>query len=124
MIPVVLALTVALVVPVARVQPDVRPAVERKAPVRPVQARGGLATWYAAPDGTAAAGPALRALLGRHWRGQWVTVTAGGHQVAIKLTDWCACGPRHGRPTLLDINTRDFARLAPPSRGVVEVRVR
>ena len=79
----------------------------------------GSATWFRAPAGTAAAGPALRAFLGPRWRGTVVTVTANGHAVTARLTDWCACG--HGR--VIDLDRRLFAALAAPSRGVLRVTV-
>ncbi len=85
---------------------------------------GGVATFYAAPTAhDAAAGPLLRELLGPKWRGQWVTVTAGSHSVTVRVTDWCACGMRHGKETLIDLDSRSFAFLAPLSQGVVEVRI-
>jgi Lytic transglycolase len=83
----------------------------------------GYATWYAASGMIAAAGPALRRELGKGWRGERVRVTAGGRSVVVRLTDWCACGPRHGRPTLLDLSDDAFRRLAPLSRGVQRVVV-
>ena len=83
----------------------------------------GVATYYDWHRGQAAAGPALRRLLGPRWRGMTVTVRSSGRQVTVKLTDWCACAPRHGRPTLIDLDRRSFAILAPPSRGVIEVGV-
>ncbi len=79
----------------------------------------GQATWYEAPQNTAAAGPALRDALGRDWRGQWVTVARGGVTVTVQLTDWCACRGRR----IIDLNAGDFARLAPLSKGVIEVTV-
>jgi hypothetical protein len=83
----------------------------------------GYATWYRTAGLVAAAGPALRRALGRGWRGQRVTVCAE-RCVRVTLADWCACGPRHGRPTLLDLSDDAFARLAPLSRGVIAVVVR
>jgi hypothetical protein len=87
-----------------------------RATTRPAQGRSGVATWFRAPAGTAAAGPALRAALGRDWRGRVVTVNG----IRVRLTDWCACG--HGR--IIDLNAGTFARIAPLSRGVVTVTVR
>lgn len=84
---------------------------------------GGWATWYAADGMIAAAGPALREHLGRDWRGTAVRVTANGHTVVVRLTDWCACGKRHGKPTLLDLSDDAFRRLAPLSVGVIGVEV-
>lgn len=87
----------------------------------------GYATWYRTGLHHAAAGPhlrhALRVRFGT-WRGRWVSVCRQGTCVRVKITDWCACGPRHGRPTLIDLDRRDFARLASPSRGVLWVQVR
>ena len=74
--------------------------------VRPAHGLRGVATWYAASKGTAAAGPALRAALGKDWRGDRVRVCSGGECVTVRLTDWCACGPRHGTPTLIDLGRR------------------
>ena len=92
----------------------------RQTAIRPSTAGlHGSATWFAAPSGTAAAGPALRAMLGKGWRGQTVQVCAGGRCVRARLTDWCACG--HGR--VIDLDRRLFAALAPPSRGVIRVTV-
>lgn len=79
----------------------------------------GFATWYDVASGHAAAGPALRT---GDWRGRVVTVCAG-ECVTVRLTDWCACSPRHGVPTLIDLARADFARLAPPSQGLVRVTV-
>lgn len=84
----------------------------------------GTATWYDAPSRTdAAAGPALRRALGSGWRGSWVRVSSGGASVAVRLTDWCACGPRNGTPTVIDLDDRAFRVLAPLSRGVIRVAV-
>ena len=79
----------------------------------------GSATWFRAPAGTAAAGPALRAFLGPHWRGTVVTVTANGHSVTARLTDWCLCSSAR----VVDLDKRSFAKLADPSRGVIHVTV-
>ena len=84
---------------------------------------GGWATWYRYHEGQAAAGPALRRAIGSSWRGTRVIVSAGGRHVVVRLTDWCACGKRHGRDTVIDLDNRDFAKLAPLSRGVVIVGV-
>lgn len=81
----------------------------------------GVATWYGALGIVGAAGPALRAFLGPGWRGDRVTVCAGPRCVRVLLVDWCACGPRGGRPTLVDLSPAAFRRLAPLSAGVVPV---
>jgi hypothetical protein len=85
---------------------------------------GGWATYYAYHKGQAAAGPALRRALGAGWRGMTVTVWNGARHVTVRLTDWCACGPRHGVPTIIDLDTRDFDDLAPLSVGVLRVVAR
>ena len=79
----------------------------------------GSATWFAAPRGTAAAGPALRAFLGANWRGMTVTVCSGGHCVRARLSDWCLCSSAR----VVDLDKRSFAKLADPSRGVIHVTV-
>jgi rare lipoprotein A (peptidoglycan hydrolase) len=88
----------------------------------PLQAIAGSATWYRAPSShDAAAGPRLRAMLGSHWRGTWVTVTRADIDttVTVRLTDWCACG--HGR--VIDLDDDAFRKLAPLGRGVIPVTV-
>ena len=80
----------------------------------------GVATWYDAPSPSdAAAGPGLRT---GDWRGRQVRVCAT-ECVVVRLTDWCACGDRNGRPTLIDLDDEAFARIAPLSAGVVSVTV-
>lgn len=79
----------------------------------------GIATWYDHRRGHAAAGPELRRALGAGWRGSTVVVSANGRRVVVALTDWCACP--NGR--VVDLDRRDFAVLAPPSRGVLRVTV-
>lgn len=77
----------------------------------------GSATWYDAPSSTdAAAGPALRV---GNWRGSWVVVRHGSREVRVQLTDWCFCGGDR----LIDLDDVAFARLAPLSRGVIDVEV-
>jgi len=82
----------------------------------------GWASYYATGPGPldAAAGPGLRH---GNWRGTVVTVTANGHSVTVRLTDWCACRPRHGLPTLIDLSPSAFRRLSPLSAGIVRVTV-
>lgn len=89
----------------------------------PRQPLAGLATWYRGTAGEAAAGPALRAALGPGWRGRRVVVrlAPGGPGVTVRVSDFCACRDRNGLPTLIDLDVRDFQRLAPPSRGVIRV---
>jgi hypothetical protein len=80
----------------------------------------GVATWFRAPAGTAAAGPALRRALGSHWRGQRVRVCGISTCIVVRLTDWCLCS-RGNR--VIDLSASSFARLAPLSRGVIAVTV-
>jgi hypothetical protein len=77
----------------------------------------GTASWYRYVVGGAAAGPRLRAALGPDWRGSVVTVCAA-ICVRVRLSDWMAADH------LVDLDSRSFSRLAPLSRGVVEVSVR
>jgi hypothetical protein len=97
----------------------------RVAPALPETATtlAGWATWYEVAAWHGAAGPELRRALGPGWRGQRVRVCAHGRCVTTALTDWCACGDRHGIPTLIDLARADFARLASPSAGVVLVTI-
>ena len=81
----------------------------------------GLATWYQWPRGHAAAGPGLRKALGKHWRGKTVTVYAHGRHVRVILNDWCACGKRHGKQTLIDLSIYDAKYLR--STGVLPVKI-
>lgn len=100
------------------------PAAAPVIPLAGAAALVGYATWYDAHKGHAAAGPGLRAAIGPDWRGTVVTVAAGGASVAAVLSDWCACGPRHGQPTLIDLSREDFAELADPVLdGIVLVTV-
>ena len=92
-------------------------------PTAKPSARTGTASWFAAPAGTAAAGPALRRLLGKDWRGQRVRVTAGDRSVVVALTDWCQCYRGEDRERIIDLSRSAFAALADPSRGLVRVTV-
>ena len=76
----------------------------------------GISSWYQYVPGQAAAGPALRV---GDWRGRTVTVRANGVEISVRLTDFCQCyGTR-----LIDLDVRDFARLAPLSQGLQEVTI-
>jgi len=78
----------------------------------------GQATWYSWHPGQAAAGPGLRAWLGKGWRGTTVQVCAKTC-ISTRLTDWCACkGER-----IIDLDSRSFRALAPLSQGIVPVTV-
>lgn len=86
---------------------------------------GGWATWYdVGPGFYAAAGPELRAALGPSWRGQLVEVEGPGRlSVVVEIVDFCACGDRHGQPTLLDLSIDAFEQLAPLEAGIVSVSI-
>lgn len=97
-----------------------------------VAARGWAAWDPGQGPGHAAAGPALRSALGRHWRGTLVTVARGGRSIVVRLTDWCRCGPRRGEPTVIDLRPSDWLRLDPPTaeledplnqHGIIRVRI-
>ena len=77
----------------------------------------GRATWYRWRPGEAAAGPALRRMLGRSWRGTLVRVRRGDRSVTVRLTDWCRCPGNR----MIDLDVRAFAALGDPSRGVLSV---
>jgi hypothetical protein len=84
---------------------------------------GGWASWFdVGPGYYAAAGPLLREALG-DWRGQYVTVEGDGASVTVQLSDWCACGSRHGVPTIIDLSWDAFAELADPALGIVRVSI-
>ncbi len=46
---------------------------------------------------------------------------SGAPCVAVTVVSHCACGDRHGQPTVIDLSPAAFARLAPLSRGVIDV---
>jgi hypothetical protein len=83
----------------------------------------GIASWFASPIGVSAAGPALRAAIGAGWRGRQVSVCLGQRCVSTILGDWCACGDRHGVPTVIDLDVAAFRQLAQLSIGVIAVEV-
>jgi hypothetical protein len=92
------------------------PATPR-ATTRPPERLSGVATWYAYRTGQAAAGPRLRAALGRNWRGRTVLVNG----VPVRLTDWM--GTRD-RAKVIDLDDGLFIRVCGPlSMGVCEVSV-
>ena len=92
----------------------------------------GRASWYHWRPGEAAAGPALRALLGPNWRGRTVLVsqrTCNGTSCStttskVRLTDWCQCYRGEARERLVDLDRRTFALFASPSRGLVRITIR
>lgn len=106
--------------------PDRRPSIPPPPPVRPAagQALRGIAAVHATGrDGLyAAAGPALRAALGRHWRGMRVAVTWRGRTIRVTLNDFCRCDTV--RPwKLLDLSDEAWARLTGRPWSVVRVVV-
>lgn len=97
----------------------------------------GTATWYCLPSWPsrcmkvhpnpaglfAAAGPALRAAIGRNWRNHLVTVRANGRAVVVRLADWCKCPGNH----TIDLYSGPFSTLSgrDPSSpgGVLDVKI-
>lgn len=51
------------------------------------------------------------------------TVCYDGSCVDVTVVSYCACGLRDGVPTVIDLSPAAFARLAPLSRGVIDVTV-
>lgn len=89
----------------------------------PAVAVSGWATYYPTCRRCAAAGPLVKDMLGRGWKGDWVRVSAGDRSVVVRLVTGCACGDRHGDPTVIDLSPSAFARLAPLGQGIVRVIV-
>ena len=109
-------------VPVA---PSATPEPEppTSAPAASLRLRG-TASWYPAGSTDAAAGPALRAMLGKGWRGATVRVcNAQRACTAVTLTDWCQCYRGTDTERLIDLPVDAFRELAPLSRGLVMVTV-
>jgi len=98
------------------------PAVVRAAGAFQIR---GYATWHATGRNGlyAAAGPALRRALGPGWRNELVLVVKGRKAVQVRLSDWCACGRRHGEPTLLDLSDEAYDYLGRLSSGIMHVTV-
>ena len=92
-------------------------------PTGTARRKTGVASWYDYVRGGAAAGPALRTLLGKHWRGQQVKVCTADHCVEVTLSDWCQCYWKQPRERLIDLDVASFAKLAPTSQGVIKVTV-
>lgn len=49
------------------------------------------------------------------------TVCRGGRCVEVTVVSFCACGQRGGKDTVIDLSPAAFRRLAPLSRGVIDV---
>jgi hypothetical protein len=113
----------------ARPAPSQRPVAIERAPEvdtggGETVSRGsirGRASWFATgPDGPyGAAGPALRS---GNWRGSKVRVCADDC-VVVTLNDWCQCYRNESRERVIDLSDEAFARLAPLSAGIINVRV-
>ena len=89
----------------------------------PVARLRGTASWYDAGPTDAAAGPALRAALGRGWRGSLVQACAGDRCVQVRLSGWCQCHRGEATERVIDLPDEAFAELAPLSAGLVPVVV-
>lgn len=83
----------------------------------------GTASWYPAAGRIAAAGPELRRVLGRGWRGSLVEVSAGGRSVVVRISDFCGCYRGEDRERLIDLSDDAFAELAPLAAGLIRVSV-
>lgn len=126
---------------VAKVEPKVVKEPKPKGP-RPVTFDGGIikgrATYmcngngnnnchYKYPDTPdadfyAAAGPAIRKMLGPGWRNEYIKVMKGNHSVTIKLVDWCECHKGTADERILDLYADAFEELAPLWKGKIWVR--
>jgi len=98
--------------------PEAIPHAERVVP-----SLRGAASWYDWRPGEGAAGPKLRTLLGRDWRGQTVVVCGDNDCIPVRLTDWCQCYRNEPRERVIDLDVRSFSRLAPASAGLVHVTI-
>lgn len=98
------------------------PAPEPSATAMPAARLAGRASWYGTGM-VAAAGPALRAWLGRGWRGTTLRVCAPQRGcVVVQASDWCLCHVG-GSERVIDLGRDAFAQLADPARGLVRVTV-
>jgi rare lipoprotein A len=82
----------------------------------------GQATWYDLAGHMGACGKPLKGLYAAHrkWKcGSLVSVRAGDRWVFVRIRDR---GP-YGEGRVIDLSKRAFRRLAPPSRGVIDVRI-
>ena len=118
MIPAILA--VALLcqpVPTAHVRAALSPVGLSGRPEAATVASG-TASWLRYRHGHAAAGPALRAALGRGWRGTRVTVCGRGC-ASVVLSGWMRSADK-----LVDLDASDFRAVCGPlRRGVCRVTV-
>jgi rare lipoprotein A len=82
----------------------------------------GQATWYDLAGEMGACGKPLRGLYAAHrkWKcGSLVSARAGDRWVFVRIMDR---GP-FGEGRVIDLSKRAFRRLAPPSRGVIDVKI-
>jgi hypothetical protein len=85
----------------------------------------GIASFYVYIPGGAAAGPALRSALGPGWRDRRVIAcvtsdkkrSASDKCVTVTLSDFMRAD------RLIDLDVRDFGKLADPSLGLVTVEI-
>lgn len=87
----------------------------------------GWATWYDDGPGLYAAVNSYRWGDPRYEVTVRYTANVNGtivrRQVTVVVRDFCACGKRHGEPTVIDLSPAAFKKLAPLSRGVIKVEV-
>lgn len=69
---------------------------------------GGTASWYDGHKDEAAAGPALREILGQDWKGTVVEVCLREACTTVQLTGVCQC------ERLIDLDRANFSNLADP----------
>ena len=82
----------------------------------------GQATWYDLAGHMGACGKPLRGLYAAHrkWKcGSLVSARAGDRWVFVRIMDR---GP-FGDGRVIDLSKRAFRRLAPPSKGVIDVKI-
>jgi hypothetical protein len=100
------------------------PAPTRKPPTSrgPVLVTGWATHW---PARGAAAGQKLINAFHGHYLGHRIQACLGTACTSpIVLTTSCACGPRHGKPTVVDLPIWAFEQLAPYGAGVIWITVR
>jgi hypothetical protein len=102
------------------------PAAPPAAPATPDPTRApgavivtGRASWYGTGPGAghAAAGPALRSALGKHWRGTHLTIWYGKAHVDVVIDDWCQCSYRKPGEKTIDLSDEDFGTLTDFGKG-------
>lgn len=84
--------------------------------------QGGQATWYDLEGATGSCGQPLHGMYAAHLKwpcGTLVSVRTGDRYVFVRVMDR---GP-HGDGRVIDLSKRAFERLAPPSKGVIDVKI-